>query len=258
MHFLQGRFSQRFNRKNGRTGALWQSRYQARLIDEQSYLDRVILYIHLNPVEAGLVTKPVDHVFSGHREIVKRTSNPVIDNDDALLCFGETEREARRMYLSAIRAGCGKARSKEGQGQRAERAWLKKDREFDPELTGPYVDELGRSTGLERPEVSSLEFVEECAAILEVSIEELASRGRLPAIVSARRMIVTLGRERWNQKTSELATALGKSADVISYLKGEGVKRRLDNEEFASRSEDLDRRLVAQLAPKAKNQKESD
>ena len=103
-----------------------------------------------------------------------------------------------------------------------------------------------------------MEFVEECAAILEVSIEELASRGRLPAIVSARRMIVTLGRERWNQKTSELATALGKSADVISYLKGEGVKRRLDNEEFASRLEDLDRRLVAQLALKIKNQMDSD
>lgn len=52
--YLQGRFSQRFNRGRRRTGALWQSRYHAKPINEQGYLDRVILYIHLNPVAGGL------------------------------------------------------------------------------------------------------------------------------------------------------------------------------------------------------------
>ena len=47
--YLHGRFSQRFNRRRGRTGALWQSRYQAKLIDEQGHLDRVILH----PLESG-------------------------------------------------------------------------------------------------------------------------------------------------------------------------------------------------------------
>lgn len=248
MHYLQGRFSQRFNRRRGRTGALWQSRYQARLSDEQSYLDRVILYIHLNPIVAGLVTNPVQHVFSGHREIVKRTSNPVTDIDDAMLCFGETEREARRMYLSAIRVGCRNAGANEDEGQRVERTWLTRDRKLGPEMTGPYIDELGRSTAIERPIVSSEEFVEECAAILGVGRGALSSRSRLPAIVDARRMVVTLGRERWNQKTSELASALGKSADVISYLKREGVKRRLEDQAFASRLEDLDKGLIARIA----------
>lgn len=72
---LQGRFSQRINRKRRRTGALWQSRYQAKPINEQRYLDRVILYIHLNPVSGGLVDRPIDHVFGGHREIVKGVSS---------------------------------------------------------------------------------------------------------------------------------------------------------------------------------------
>jgi len=49
-HYLQGTFSRRFNRSRGRTGALWQSRYHAKAINEQRYLDRVVLYIHLNSV----------------------------------------------------------------------------------------------------------------------------------------------------------------------------------------------------------------
>ncbi len=53
MQFLQGRFSRDFNRRWGRTGPLWQSRYKAKVIDEPGYLPRVIQYIHLNPVRAG-------------------------------------------------------------------------------------------------------------------------------------------------------------------------------------------------------------
>ena len=74
MHHLQSAFSRGFNRRRGRTGSLWQSRYQAKLVDEQQYLWRVVVYVHLNPVRAGAVTDPVDHVFSGHREIVRRVT----------------------------------------------------------------------------------------------------------------------------------------------------------------------------------------
>jgi REP element-mobilizing transposase RayT len=69
LHTLQGQFSRSFNRRWSRSGSLWQSRYHAKLIDEQRYLSQVVLYIHLNPVRAGLTEDPSDSVFSGHREI---------------------------------------------------------------------------------------------------------------------------------------------------------------------------------------------
>ena len=50
MHHVQCTFSRGFNRRRGRSGSLWQSRYQAKLVDEQRYLSRVVLYVHLNPV----------------------------------------------------------------------------------------------------------------------------------------------------------------------------------------------------------------
>ena len=43
LHSLQGKFSRAFNRRWQRSGSVWQSRYQAKLIDEQRYLSRVVL-----------------------------------------------------------------------------------------------------------------------------------------------------------------------------------------------------------------------
>ena len=242
--YLQGRFSQRFNRGRKRTGALWQSRYHAKPINEQGYLDRVILYIHLNPVAGGLVDRPVDHVFSGHREIVKGVSNPVVDVDECLLSFGQTQREARKAYLSAIRAGCQEL-GREGGGETGvPRIWFQPDREMAPDDSGPYIDVLGRSTGPERNELSAGEFIEQCAAILGVEVADLTSRSRYPNVVESRRLIVTLGRERWAQQTKNLASALGKSADTVTYIQREGVRQRLGDKAFSRRYEDLDERLI--------------
>ena len=233
LHYLQGRFSQRFNRRRKRTGALWQSRYQAKPIIEQSYLDRVILYIHLNPVLAGLVSNPADHVFSGHREIVKQISKPLIDIDETLLCFGQTERSARRAYLAAIRHGCREAGRVPEKEAATDRIWLHRDRGLDPDDSSPYVDVLGRSTGPERPELTAADFLDACAANLDIEVDKLVSRSRQPAVVEARRLMVTLGRERWRQSTKELGSVLEKSADTVSYLTREGIRLRLEDEDSA-------------------------
>lgn len=243
--YLQGRFSQRFNRGRRRTGALWQSRYHAKAVNEQSYLDRVILYIHLNPVAGGLVDRPVDHVLSGHREIVKGVSDPIIDVDDCLLSFGETLRDARKSYLSSIRLGCRELGKDLGAESGSWRIWLQPGRELAPDDQGPYIDVLGRSTGPERSELTAEEFIERCAAALDMDVAELVSRSRQNHVVEARRLLITLGRERWAQSTRDLASALGKSADTVTYIQREGVKQRLDDEEFERRYENLDSILIA-------------
>jgi hypothetical protein len=41
MHSIQSSFGHRFNRRFHRTGGVWQSRYQAKLVDEGGYLGEV-------------------------------------------------------------------------------------------------------------------------------------------------------------------------------------------------------------------------
>ena len=104
MRTLQGGFAKAFNRRWKRSGPLWRSRYQARLVDNQRYFEQLIFYIHLNPVRAGLVEDPIGYVFCGHRELLGKVNDPLLDVDDALLSFGSTTKSARRSYLKRLNA----------------------------------------------------------------------------------------------------------------------------------------------------------
>jgi putative transposase len=55
MHWLQSTFATRFNRFRNERGHLFQGRYQALLVEDFAALSRVVDYIHLNPVRAGIV-----------------------------------------------------------------------------------------------------------------------------------------------------------------------------------------------------------
>lgn len=55
MHWLQSTWATRFNRFRRERGHLFQGRYQAVLIEDDSALGRVVDYIHLNPVRAKIV-----------------------------------------------------------------------------------------------------------------------------------------------------------------------------------------------------------
>ena len=84
-------------------GSLWQSRYRARIIQDEMYYKHVIAYVHLNPVTAGLVSDPVDWKWSGHSALLGRVAPILVDPLRALRGFGETHQDARKQYLSCLR-----------------------------------------------------------------------------------------------------------------------------------------------------------
>jgi len=107
MKSLQQRVTRGYNVRHRVFGPLWQGRYRAKLVEDQRYLDGLLAYIHLNPVSAGVVDDPAEYRWSGHREIVGRTRNPITDVDEVLMQFGKTRRSARRSYVRAIKGTVG-------------------------------------------------------------------------------------------------------------------------------------------------------
>ena len=71
MKALKQRFTQWYNRRNGRTGTLWEGRYKSVIVqDEDSALRTMASYIDLNPVRAGLTDDPGTYRWSGYAEAV--------------------------------------------------------------------------------------------------------------------------------------------------------------------------------------------
>jgi len=187
-------------------------------------------------------------VFAGHREIKKQIRASLVDADEMLLCFGTSRKTARRMYLSAIRAGIKPDREKLGL------SWhpfaVRGDSPLSVNGGSPQVDFLGRSTDLERPTLGARRFVELVCKMAELDMTRLASRVRDRDTAAMRRLVVTLGVERWRQRGTSLARVLDKNPNVVSWWVGEGVRRRLEDEDFAKELDRLDIQLAAELAQK--------
>ena len=67
MHSLNSRYSQRFNRRYVRCGHLFEGRFKGLLVEKERHLLELHRYIVLNPVRAGLTTRPEDWVWSSYR-----------------------------------------------------------------------------------------------------------------------------------------------------------------------------------------------
>jgi len=241
MKHLQGTYSRTFNRRWRRSGPSWQSRYQARLVEDQQYLDQVIIYIHLNPVRAGLVDDSANYQLCGHRELLGKVRSPLADVDDALICFGDTVRRARQAYRQRIRAALGDdADSDSSVG--GFRLMDMYDRDLEGR-GGAFVDEQGRSTGLERPRLEAAEFLTLACESLETEMEFLASTRRDRTRAQLRVLVATVGIERWGQRSGALAPLLRKHPDAVSRWVREGAQRRSTDREFSNAMDDLDVRL---------------
>ena len=57
---------QYFNHTYHRTGTLWEGRYRATVVDSEAYLMKLMRYIELNPVRAGMVAHPRDYAWSSY------------------------------------------------------------------------------------------------------------------------------------------------------------------------------------------------
>lgn len=241
MAFVQGGFSRSFNRRNHRSGPLWQSRYQTRLVDDQRYFDQLVVYVHLNPVRAGVTSDPADHRLSGHRELLGKVRDPLVDVDETLYGFADTLRRARREYVRRLEAAI---EDNTGVETRLTLPWWTRDRELAPEEGRPFVDELGRGTGLERSMLDGATFVALACRVLEVDPSVLGSGRQDHAITRLRELVAAVGVERWGQRAGELGRVLGKHPDVVSRWARKAGQRRAEDPAVAEGHDALDRALA--------------
>lgn len=106
MRYINGVYTQEFNRKHNRVGHIFQGRYKAILIDKEEYLFEVSRYVVLNPVRAGLVKSPNEWRWSSFCATAgKGRKEDFLDIDWILGNFGETKNQAQKQYEKFIKEG---------------------------------------------------------------------------------------------------------------------------------------------------------
>lgn len=105
MQRIAGQYARRLQRRLPTTGHLFEGRYRAVLVDADEQLLRLIRYIHLNPLRAGLVLDPADYPWSGHRAYLGLAAVPWLTTDFTLRVLGPDVASARRAYRRMIALG---------------------------------------------------------------------------------------------------------------------------------------------------------
>lgn len=217
MRHVDGVYTQRFNKRRGRVGPLFQGRYKAVLVDQESYSLQLIRYIHLNPVKAGIVKNPEDHPYSSLR-FYTRDGKPAefLETGWVLKQFHKGWDQARRAFRQFTLEGLRDSWSPE-KGLRA--GMILGSARFYETVRRQYLE---GKTDREIPALRKTQSVPELGEIracVESCVEEAALRRRL--LVWALKKYTPL-------KLKEIAEGL---QSPISYSAVSQISRRLQEEQ---------------------------
>jgi REP element-mobilizing transposase RayT len=105
MSKLLSGYASGYNRRHKRHGHLFQNRYKSIVCEEEPYFLKLVSYIHLNPLRAGLVRSVEeleDYPWSGHAVLLNRIHREFQDRSAVLAFFGTRSSQARKAYVDFV------------------------------------------------------------------------------------------------------------------------------------------------------------
>ncbi|MCP4991239.1 MAG: transposase [Colwellia sp.] len=95
MRQLNGVYTQRFNRKHGRVGHIFQGRFKSVLVDSDSYYITLIRYVIQNPLRANMVKQVGDYSWCSYNSIIgKCQAADWLQVDSLLKRFAQSKQQA--------------------------------------------------------------------------------------------------------------------------------------------------------------------
>jgi len=94
-----------FNASQQRTGTLWEGRYRSTVIQSERYLLACMVYIDLNPVRAGVVSRAQDYPWSSHAHYIGLTSDRLVTPHAHYWELGNTPFAREAAYAELVHAG---------------------------------------------------------------------------------------------------------------------------------------------------------
>lgn len=94
-------YTKYFNNKYNFIGHLFQGRYKSELIENDPYNIQVSRYIHLNPVKAEMVEKPLEYKWSSYDIYMGLRESKLVDEEKILAYFKDSRRELYKNYVES-------------------------------------------------------------------------------------------------------------------------------------------------------------
>ncbi|NTV02591.1 MAG: hypothetical protein HGB04_07380 [Chlorobiaceae bacterium] len=242
MRRLLSGYAQYFNRRHNRVGHLFQNRYKSIICEEEAYFEKLVAYIHLNPLKAGMVSslnELAGYPWSGHAVLMKSVRHDWLDRDYVLGFFGRTAGLAITAYLAFLKDEMGIDRESELSGGglvRSHGGWstvlsMRKQgvREQGDERilgSGEFVKSLlaeaedgvrKQIPSAERLGLVEKDISEECR-LSGISVAFFLSGSRSGTLSSLRKRLAVKFVNMYGLSLAETARQLGVTTNAVSYM----------------------------------------
>jgi putative transposase len=100
---VAGRQTRYVNKREKRTGSLWEGRYKSSTISTNEYLLACCRYIELNPVRAGIVADPLDYRWSSYRSKTGKHKEEWLDFDPCYMGLAGNKKARAEKYMGWVK-----------------------------------------------------------------------------------------------------------------------------------------------------------
>ncbi|MFZ5645106.1 MAG: transposase [Bacillota bacterium] len=99
IHTIHGMYARKFNKTNNRVGHVFQGRFRSEICSNDRYVLSLCRYIHLNPVEAGIVNKPLEYTWSSYLDLCGIRKDPLVQGGFLLDYFNRSGTNGLRRWV---------------------------------------------------------------------------------------------------------------------------------------------------------------
>ena len=145
MQAVGRKYVRHFNDAQKRSGTLWEGRYKSALVQTERYLVACMVYLDLNPVRAGLVSRPQDYSWSSHAHYAGIRIDRLITPHALVWELGNTPFDRESRYRALVQAGVTE-RQRAVLGQAVTNGWVVGDHSFVAQLKAHTVRRLTRGS----------------------------------------------------------------------------------------------------------------
>lgn len=217
IHAFAFRYAQYFNRRHKRRGYLFQSRYKSIIVEDGEYLKRLIRYVHLNPLEAGLAKRPQDYIWSSYRGYLEHDFYVWLETDPILRRFGATREMAIQQLIEFTH------RKIEGPSDlelisKAFRKGTFGCEAFCIEMN----DKKESSENIGKTDMTLEDVLLLVCQQFQVTLDELQSSSKVRKVIAARSALALFTRKMKKWSLEDLSRLLNKNSGTISRLASRG------------------------------------
>ena len=207
MQRLSSQYARGIHRRQGESGHLFQQRYQAVLVDPDTYLLKLIRYLHLLPVRAGRVGTPDECEWSSHRAYLGTSSVPWLTTAVALRMLAQRPDQARYAYRRLM----------------FDSVPPEDDINFDrggsedPRVLGDrrFMAQIPRNQRVQRSTYSLEQVIDTVSCTLGLERSEVLSRSRQRRLAMARALITWYATERGVATLAEVSRRLERDPSTL-------------------------------------------